>query len=182
MKYQDSWLNGGIEEKGIRECSSRYEIIKSFCNKYKGSFSICDIGANMCYFGLRLIEDFPDCVVIAFEYNQVKMRQEQLKKNKVNKLILFDRKINLNDIAILIKTCHFNLVLALSVLHHVPGSVSEWMNKLKLLGDDVIIELAANDSHRIEKCIDYTIPSDATILGYGESHLDNFIKRPIILL
>lgn len=45
MKYQDSWHKGKLIENGKRECSVRYEIIKSFCgNNFNRSFSVCDIG------------------------------------------------------------------------------------------------------------------------------------------
>ena len=69
MKYQDSW-DGKVIEAGKRECASRYEIVKSVCSELKQPFSVCDIGANMNYFGIRLIEDF-DCLVMSFEFHQI---------------------------------------------------------------------------------------------------------------
>ena len=71
MIYQDTWVNGKLTQKGIRDCAGRYEVIKNFCLKFTEPFTVCDIGANMAYFGLRLIEDF-GCSVIAFEFDQLK--------------------------------------------------------------------------------------------------------------
>jgi hypothetical protein len=180
MKYQDIWINGQVTESGKRECAERYEIIKQFCTTLKQPFTVCDIGANMAYFGLRLLDDF-DCYVIAFEFHQFEERSKIISLNKTTKLIYMDRKISLQDVDILKQFCHFNLILALSVLHHVPGSVKEWIVKLREFSDNLIIEMALEDSKRSETRKEYIIP-EGTILGYGDSHLKTNFKRPIILL
>jgi hypothetical protein len=180
MKYQDIWINGQVTESGKRECAERYEIIKQFCTTLKQPFTVCDIGANMAYFGLRLIDDF-DCYVIAFEFHQFEERAKIISLNKTTKLIYMNRKISLNDLDILKQFCHFNLILALSVLHHVPGSVKQWIEKLREFTDNLIIEVALSDSKRTETRKEYFIP-EGKILGYGDSHLKTNFKRPIILL
>jgi 2-polyprenyl-3-methyl-5-hydroxy-6-metoxy-1,4-benzoquinol methylase len=182
--YQDIWINGKLIKKGERNCEDRYNIIKEFCkNNYeKNKFSVCDIGANMCYFGIRLTEDFNNCNIIAYEYNNYKIREVHIEKNKCMRLSLFNKKINLNDIKNLNQSSHYNIVLALSVLHHVVGSIKEWIEELKKLADNIIIELAIEDSKRTLKCKDYELPKDSIILGYGISHLDKNVLRPIILL
>ena len=180
MKYQDVWINGQVTEAGKRECANRYEIIKQFCITLKQPFTVCDIGANMAYFGLRLIDDF-DCYVIAFEFHQFEERAKIISLNKTAKLIYMNRKISLTDLDILRQFCHFNLILALSVLHHVPGSVKEWIEKLKSFTDNLIVEMALNDSARPATRKEYFVP-DGKILGYGDSHLKENFKRPIILL
>ena len=129
MKYQDIWINGTVSEMGKRECANRYEIVKQFCTTLKQPFTVCDIGANMAYFGLRLIDDF-DCYVIAFEFHQFEERAKIVQLNKTAKLIYLNRKISLSDLDILKQFCHFNLILVLSVLHHVPESIKEWIGKL----------------------------------------------------
>lgn len=180
MKYQDTRINGTTIESGNRECEQRYFIIKEYCKTLNKSFSVLDIGANMSYFGLRLIEDF-QCNVIAFEFHQYESRLKIISQNKTNKLMYLNRKVSITDLDILNSCSHFDVILALSVLHHVPGSVKQWIEKLKLLGDNLIIELAINDSKRVESRIDYEIP-EGIILGYGNSHLDKSVNRPIILL
>jgi len=180
MKYQDTWINGQLAESGKRECAERYEIIRQFCATLNQPFTVCDIGANMAYFGLRLIEDF-DCYVIAFEFHQFDQRAKIISLNKTTKLIYMNRKISLSDLDILKQFCHFDLILALSVLHHVPGSVREWIERLKEFTDNLIIEMALDDSRRPETRKEYVIP-EGKILGYGDSHLKKNHKRPIILL
>jgi hypothetical protein len=177
MKYQDSW-NGKVIEAGKRECALRYEIIKSVCSELKQPFSVCDIGANMNYFGIRLIEDF-DCRVMSFEFHQFEMREKLVKGN--DRLMFLKRKISLTDMYILNSCCHFDIVLAMSVIHHLPGSVKQWIAQFRKLGDNIIIEIALNDSKRTATRKEYDIPEDGKIIGYGDSHLLKDFKRPIIL-
>lgn len=180
MKYQDIWINGQVTEKGKRECADRYEIIRQFCTTLNQPFTVCDIGANMAYFGLRLIDDF-DCYVVAFEFHQFDKRAKIIQMNKATKLIYMNRKINLNDLDILRQFCHFDLILALSVLHHVSEPISEWISRMKRLSENLIIELAGEDSKRTRSRKEYYL-TEGKILGYGDSHLKENFKRPIILL
>jgi len=180
MKYQDIWVNGEVISKGKRDSASRYEIIKKYCGKLSKPFSILDIGANMAYFPLRLIEDF-GCTAIAFEYDQFEDRLKYIKQNKTDKLLYLKRKISLNDLKILNMCCHFDLILVLSVLHHVKEP-DLWIKELRNLGDNIIIEFALEDSKRVAIRKNYEIPKDAIILGYGESHLKKGFKRPIVLI
>jgi len=180
MIYQDIWLNGKLIKQGIRECASRYEIIYNHCRDNKPK-SVLDIGANMSYFGLRLIEDF-GCSVIAFEFDHFDLRMEHVKANKTNRLLLLNKKLSLPYLEILKDCCQFDLVLAMSILHHLPGNSNKWIEAIRQLGDNVIMEFAMEDSKRVAKKKDYSIPQDAVILGYGDSHLKEDILRPIILL
>lgn len=179
MIYQDEWVNGSIANKGIRECASRYDIIKAALDKDPPK-SVLDIGANMCYFGLRLIEDF-DCSVMAFEFNSFQLRKVHVQKNKTKNLMLLERKISLQDLSILSNCCYFDLILALSVLHHVPGEIDKWIEKLRRMSKILIIEFALEDSDRTKTRKNYIIPEDGITIGYGNSHLKEDFNRPIIL-
>lgn len=180
MIYQDRWINGVCIEKGKRNCADRYEIIKHFCSTLPRGFAVCDIGANMCYFSLRLIEDF-GCKVIAFEFDHFDMRQKHVELNKTKNLMLLKRKISLTDLQILKRACKFDLILGLSVLHHLPGNTSDWISSFKDLGNNVILEFAGDDTKRAYNKKNYSIDDDGILLGYGESHLDINFKRPIYL-
>jgi SAM-dependent methyltransferase len=180
MKYQDIWVNGECVSKGKRDSASRYGIIKTYCTIFDKPFTVLDIGANMCYFGLRLIEDF-GCTVTAFEFDQFQDRLKYVKQNKTDKLLFINHKLHLNDLKIMNQHCHFDLILALSVLHHVNDS-DLWIQELRKLGDNIIIEFALEDSKRVAIRKNYTIPLDSVILGYGNSHLKENFKRPIVLV
>lgn len=179
MKYQDSWINGEMIEKGERECANRYDIIKAAC-QYIEPKTVLDIGANMCYFGLRLIEDF-NCDVMAFEFNSFKLRLDHIKKSGTKKLMLLERKLTIPDLEIIASCCRFELVLALSVVHHLPGDTSEWIKAIRQCGRRTIIEFAGTDSARPTIRKNYSIPNGGSLLGYGDSHLKKNFKRPIYL-
>ena len=180
MKYQDTWINGKCVEKGKRDCDARYQIVKSFCENSPPK-TVLDIGSNMNYFGLRLIEDFR-CSVVAFEFDHFDLRKRIVDANKTSNLILLKRKLSLKDLEILRSCCHFDLVLAMSVMHHLPNPINEWIRLFKEIGDNVIAEYALEDSERTKTKHGYSIPEDGTLMGYGDSHLKNNFKRPIILL
>lgn len=180
MKYQDTWLNGKLIEKGIRICDDRYLIIKKFAEEnLNNNFSLCDIGSNMAYFPIRLIEDF-NAKCIAFEFHDYKKRYDIVKQQKTKNLIYLNRKISLDDLILFKGIMKFDLILALSVLHHVKESFDSWIYYLRSISRYLIIELAGEDSARINKVKDFNLPIDYEILGYGKSHLKNF-NRKIIL-
>jgi SAM-dependent methyltransferase len=185
MTYQNKWINGAVAEKGYRECAPRYEIVRDFCRqRFTGPFSVCDIGANLCYFGLRLTEDFPLCSVMAFEFHPLVLKHAEvaIKSNNTKRLILLNRKLGLDDARTLASCAHFDVVLALSVIHHLPGSFDDWLTALRGLGKYLIAEFAVEDSPRVAAHKGYHVPNDAVILGYGESHKKIGVRRPIVLI
>lgn len=180
MIYQDTWVNGKMTAKGVRSCETRYDLIKQHLSANPPK-SVLDIGANMCYFGLRLIEDF-NCSVMAFEYDHFDLRIANVKANDTNSLMLLNRKLSIPDLHILSQCCRFDLVLALSVLHHLPGDTSKWIEAMQCCGDSLIAEFALEDSTRPSVRANYALPFNAKLLGYGDSHLKKNFKRPIVLL
>ena len=181
--YQDRWMNGRVVEKGTRECASRYEIVREFCKGFQGPFTVCDIGANMCYFGIRLTEDFPECKVTAFEFDHYQLRADHVRASGADRVHLMKLKVSPADCVALAESGQFDLVLALSVLHHVPEQFQEWLTALRVLGRNVILEMAVEDSQRYGRARSkgYYVPG-GKMLGYGESHLDGKVLRPIVLL
>lgn len=183
MTYQDVWLNGKCIRRGERECASRYELIRAFCARFVGPFTVCDIGANMCYFGIRLAEDFPLCQVTAFEFDHFKLREDHLRANEVQeRIVLIRQKLNIADVEKMALERRFDLALALSVMHHLPGNHAQWMRALRGIADNVILEYALGDSSRTALRKGYGIPRWTSLLGYGTSHLNPTIKRPIVLV
>lgn len=181
MMYQDIWINGRLLKPGYRPCASRYEILKGFCQKrFQGqAFTVCDIGANMAYFSIRLIEDF-DASVVAFEFHEYQKRQAILKRQKTTRLMYVNRKVSLTDLEILSYSTKFDLVLGLSVLHHVVGSAEQWIAAMRKLSRVTIVEMALSDSKRTAGKIGYRIPEGGVVIGHGESHLKEGFCRPMV--
>lgn len=180
--YQDRWANGALVGKGYRECEERYRAVKEVCARFRGKFTVCDIGANMSYFGIRLTEDFPGCSVLAFEYDHFKLRAAHLKASGAERVMLLERRLSLEDVRLLGACSHFDVVLALSVLHHVTGTLPDWLLALRLLGDLVIAEFAGDDSARAVSRDRTEIPADATVIGRSKSHLRDGAERQMVTL
>lgn len=180
--YQDQWAHGRLAVKGYRECERRYQAVKNVCQRFRGTFTVLDLGANMCYFGIRLTEDFPGCTVVAFEFDHFKMREAHLKSSGAERVLLLERRVSLEDVRLLSGAFHVDVVLALSVLHHVTGEASDWLFALRRLGGMVVVEFAGEDSARAVARKRTAIPADAELIGTGDSHLRAGTERQIVML
>lgn len=179
MSYQDKWVLGKVIEEGDRECTRRYGIIRDFCKSLgKEKFSVCDIGANWCYFDFRLTQEFSGCSVVAFEFRVTKAVRDLVRHNKADRIVLLDHKIHLSEMKVLGEVCSFDVVLALSVIHHLQEPVDELIDGFLKLGQHVIVEFAGDDSAR-----ETAPPSrhQGKLLGYGDSHLLDGYQRPIVV-
>lgn len=179
MNYQDTWLNGKLVERGYRPCEERYQVIAGFCKAHASDgLTVCDIGANMAYFSIRLIEDFR-ATALAFEFHQFPRRAAIVKKQRTDRLMYVNRKISLTDLDIMSGVMKFDLVLGLSVLHHVKDETEKWIAGMRTLSRLTIVEMALSDSNRTARA-GYGIPQGGEVIGYGDSHLEVGFKRPII--
>lgn len=181
MTYQDKWAGESVAGFGYRECASRYEVVRDFCRGRFGGhpFHVRDIGANLCYFGLRLTEDFPACTVSAYEshHGAARAAASHLERHGNDRLQLSASKVTLQTVADF-ERC--DLILAMSVLHHMPEQPAIWIEVLRERCYHLIVELAtegkARNSHRKVE-----LPVGSRIIGYGASHLEKAM-RPIVYL
>ncbi len=179
MPYQDKWVAGKVIDAGYRECDKRYEIIRDFCASVgKNQFTVCDIGAQWCYFDFRLTEDFPRCSVVALEYRATKAVRDLVKRNKSDRIVLLNHKIRLSEMFVLSRACKFDVVLALSVVHHMTEPIDDLIDGFLGLGKVAIVEFAGDDSAR--KTV-FPSRHSGRLLGYGDSHLVDGYQRPIIV-
>lgn len=181
--YQDRWSGGRLRASGYRECAERYEVVRRWCaTTFSKPFTVCDIGANEGYFGIRLCEDFPDCTVVAFEFDRFEQRAARVRAANATRMLYCRRKLSLADVHIASAVARFDLVLALSVLHHMAEPQDAWVRALRALGRNVILELAVSDSRAAPSRASCTLPSGGTLLGAGSSHLKRQHRRPILHL
>lgn len=179
--YQDVWVKGRMVSAGVRECAERYALIRSFCSQYRRPFTVLDVGAADGYFAIRLAEDFPDCTVAAVEPRQrigVVLRQ-----NEAERVLWLQVKLAVDDLRILAEVEHFDVTLALSVIHWMNQPPEESLAILRGLGDHLILELPVEDTACGQEVVrEIETPADGILLGYGQSHLDATARRPIYLL
>lgn len=181
-QYQDIWVKGKLKAKGIREVESRYQLIKSQAKKFRRPFTVLDIGANLGYFSIRLTEDFPDCTVVAIEGIYGNWLKQILEENGNSRIILLQKTFTLENLRTLSEVEHFDLVLAMSVIHHINGNFADVMKVVRSLGTMTIAEIATEDRACGQASVkEGFIPEDAKIIGYGKSHLAG-PERPVFVM
>jgi glycosyltransferase involved in cell wall biosynthesis/SAM-dependent methyltransferase len=173
-QYQDIWVKGKLHKKGVRECEDRFALIRDFCAQFKRPFTILDIGSNLSYFSLRLTETF-DCTSVAVEGIYGDWIQEVLELNETKRVVLLKKIIKLADLRAMAEVEHFDVVLGLSVIHHLDGSFAESLEVLRSLGDHVILELPfeanACGQQLVKEAVEAKLPDDSIFMGFGKSHL-----------
>lgn len=159
--YQDIFINGQTIRQGENICSQRHELIKPILDQYAGNpFTVLDIGAAQGYFSFRIAYDYP------LSYSTM-IEGEQLYEYKGMLSILYDlnnfknikhinKQITLQDIQLLNKENHYDVVLAFLVLHQLQYTqhLSEevLLEEVLKLGDNVILELPDDVCPNLLKC------------------------------
>ncbi|MHA1368261.1 MAG: hypothetical protein ACTSRA_00910 [Promethearchaeota archaeon] len=181
MNYQDTWINGKVVSKGIRECNDRYKMIRGICQKYKRPFTLLDIGANSGYFCIRGAIDFPESVFIAVEPTYVDEILLSIKVNKLKNVVVLNDKLTVEKLNALKSCSHFDIALLLSVIHNFDEDIHDVYVASKKLAEHVIYEMAVEKKSLGKKyeennliINDLGVP-DALI----ESHVDPLKKRPM---
>ena len=115
--YNDIRIKGKTLSLGYRNSEKRYAEIFKFCKKFNRPISVLDLGAAEGYFTFRLAEDFPG-VFVAVESNPERKLLELCKKNNDHKVLLLNKQMNLKNLKNIKEVQHFDIVLALNIIHH----------------------------------------------------------------
>ena len=137
-QYQDIWVNGETK-RGVRECASRYEAIKKQLEPFDRPFTVLDIGANLGYFSFRIAHDFPNAVCVLIESQYADWLLKLAKENGLDNIIVLRNQVGAEILGKLADCEHFDVVLALNVIHHI-GDVPNTIAAVERLGEAVIIE------------------------------------------
>ncbi len=141
--YQDVIVNNEVVLRGWGPCcSSRYQAIKKVLNLYERPITVLDIGANLGYFSLRIAHDYDStCVMVDFQKQLFDICRLNSDRNNI---IFLNKSLTAGDLKQLAECEHFDVVLALHVVHHMP----DWEEALEAifrLGDNIIIETPPAD-------------------------------------
>ena len=150
-QYQNIVINGlvvpNMPPTNGQQPEKRYEIIKDFLNLYQRSFTMLDIGAAQGYHSLRAAWDFPNSVFVMIEGNNPSypLSGDQLLSickcnTKLDNIIHLNKPIYINDLIELGKCEHFDVVLALNIIHWLGSDYKQVIEALLTLGDHIIIE------------------------------------------
>ncbi|MFC1842081.1 class I SAM-dependent methyltransferase [Candidatus Dependentiae bacterium] len=142
--YQDIIINNVVIEKGYGpDCESRYNAIKNALLDFKKPITVLDIGAAEGYMSFRIAHDLESqCLMIGDPHGCGKALPRLCKLNtSLNNISYLLKRMSAQDLEKLNKKRHFDVVIALNILHHFPQN--KWKKAAKAilkLGDYVIIE------------------------------------------
>jgi CTP-dependent riboflavin kinase len=141
--YQDIWVKGKVVEAGYRDCATRWQSIAQEVSSIVGSFTVLDLGAQTGYYSYRLAEQF-GARCLAVEPSNPKLTHKVEKDNGNARVTWLRRHL---DVKSLLKLGSFDVVLALSVLHHQ----SDWRGMLEALRSMTRGTLVVEAPHPKEK-------------------------------
>lgn len=170
-QYQDEWVRGRVVSRGVRDCEGRWAMIRPLLARYRRPFTVLDLGANLGYFSLRTCEEFPEATAVAVEGDGYGMAlSDNLVNNGQPRVLGLRRNVTQADLGALGSCEHFDVVLALSVAHHIPGDPAVTVDLLGGLGDHLVLELA-NEPGACGPDVSALMPAGAEVLGVAASHL-----------
>ncbi len=137
--YNDVRIKGKTLSLGYRNSEKRYAEIFKFCKKFNRPISVLDLGAAEGYFTFRLAEDFPG-VFVAVESNPERKLLELCIKNNDHKVILLDKQMNLKNLKNLKEVQHFDIVLALNIIHHFDEPFQDVLDTLVSMSSFCFLE------------------------------------------
>lgn len=151
--YQDLVIGSDIYPIGSDLCEPRYELIKPIFDQYDRPFSSLDLGAAQGYFSFRIANDYPNSSCVMVEANNTSYYAHHgdmlydlcLLNRHLNNIFYLDRRMDLSDLSYLNQKEHFDVVIALLVVHLMHETLQEQIKiveSLLTLGDNLIIEVA----------------------------------------
>lgn len=152
INYQDVWFQGRPIISGGRECEFRYYAIEKYLKKFKRPISVLDIGANMGYFSIRLMERFKGTfVMIEGHESTAKGLVKVCKLNNNRQAIMLKQRLCLADLKALSEAEHFDVVFALSIIHHFEEPYQEVLHGMAQLGSVLILEPPSLIEHTLNQ-------------------------------
>lgn len=185
--YQDVLVKGHVLKKGVRHCESRYQAIRQLCQRYKRPITVLDIGANLGYFTFKLAQEFPGTfVMIEGAKDEQNYLLNLCKLNNNHKVVLLPKRVNVNDLKELAATEHFDITLALSVIHHFAEPMDEVYRTMTTLGDYLVSEIPAPNEkacnqHRVNKEPLPLHEFKTELLSQTPTHTAQNVNRDLIL-
>ena len=123
-RYNPKILNGKIVEDGSRSSMDRYKVISSHCKKYKRPISVLDLGAAEGFFIQMLATEYKGFFT-AIECDPSRDLFNTFKSEGKQNIYLLEKRMNLNDLKSIAEVQYFDIVLALSVVHHFQEPFQE---------------------------------------------------------
>jgi SAM-dependent methyltransferase len=135
--YQKTEGAGLPTRGGSRECAGRWALLEPALRRFRRRFSVLDLGAAEGYFALRAARDF-DAVAVGLEASDA--FAESCREVRPERVVSLRARVAVEDLEELAACEHFDVVLALSFVHHFPDPIRALRAVLNL-GDVIVVEI-----------------------------------------
>lgn len=187
-QYQDIFINGEVVQKATgnhKDCDARYQIINSFLSNYKRPFTMLDIGASQGYYSFRAAFAHPESVFVMLEGNNKSypLSGSQLldlcKANtSLNNIVLLNKELTIQDAKRLSECEHFDVVLALNIIHWFKSSWKQIADIILNMGSHIIVEtppqeptvVSAENNALRREIEEYLLNKNAQAIGQVPRH------------
>lgn len=140
QSYQDQIVNGKIIFPGYaKKPLERYEAIRNIVKEYKRPFTMLDIGAAQGYFSFKLGHEFKDSTFVLLEEDKYLLKLCML-NTELDNIVFLNKRISIEEMENVSKCEHFDVVLALNVIHWSEARWQEMTDAVLALGDKIIIQ------------------------------------------
>ena len=153
MTYQDIEDGAGrLLMKGQRDCAERYRLITQAVPKYQRPWTLIDLGAAQGYFGCRFMREDEQCCAVMVDHPGATL-DGLLEQKQPEFGIGLRKRLTAKDLEELADCEHFDVILALNILHHLDDPRRALYAVLRL-GNEIVVEVpgpddpaACGDSH-----------------------------------
>lgn len=185
-QYQDIIVDNAVVKKAThnhKDCHTRYQVIQQLLDQYQRPFTLLDIGAAQGYYSLRTAYDYDAvCVMIESNNESYPFNGDQLldicKANKqLNNIIFLNKLFTPDDLQHLSECEHFDVVLAMNILHRFGDRWREVADAIFNMADHAIVEIppqetiVSEEQNQLRQEIeDYILAKGGCILGSAPRH------------
>jgi SAM-dependent methyltransferase len=138
--YQDVVLAGQTVRRGARDCEERWNLIAPHL---PSAGSVLDVGSNFGWFGLRICQERPECVVASVEADErsAAVQREVLRSHSHSRICMLTSRANRRLVAKFASAGQrFDAAICLSVLHWLPDH-RQFLTELGKIAARVFVEL-----------------------------------------
>lgn len=140
-QYQDVRYGAGTL-RGKRDCSARWRLIEPSIRPHD---VVMDLGSSLGYYSHRIAKGNPGSLTVSFESEpgMCAVQKEIFRSEGIYNVVVCQHRLSRADLEKWVKHVDcFDVVLALSVLHHFPaGDVEDVFDHLMELSGEVVGEI-----------------------------------------
>jgi len=138
--YQELFINGRTIEPGHRPSSKEYEFIKPILDMYRRPITVLDLAAAKGYFSFRIAFEY-DAVCVMIEREKKKLLDLCYRNNTLSTVLFCHKSFSVKDLNNLSDCEHFDVVLALDIIHWFDKDWKLVTDSILKLGDNIFIAI-----------------------------------------